>query len=166
MFICSLKASKIKFVISALVCVAIAFTVIMLMPDTEHTVTVNGTQSQYEKKIRFDGIKDDKSRLEFINNLGYSVEETPSETVQVKIPSKMDAVLEKYNDLQKSQGFNLAKYKNKKVTRYTYCVTGLPDAQTLPEDDVLLTIIMYKDKIIGGDVYISGREAQVLPLLK
>lgn len=166
MFICSLKASKIKFILSALVCAAIAFTVIIFTPGTEHTVSVNGTQSEYEKKIRFDNIKDESARLEFINSLGYTVESSPCETVQVKIPSKMDAVLEKYNDLQKSQGFNLAKYKNKKVTRYTYRVTALPDAERLPEEDVLLTIIMYKDKIIGGDVYFSGADSVVVPLLK
>ncbi len=166
MFICSLKASKIKFILSAVICVFAAVAVIALMPDTEHTVSVNGIQQDADKEIKLDGIKDESDVFELIQNLGYSVEQTPYEKVQTKIPSKLDAVLEKYNELQKSQGFNLAKYKNKKVDRYTYKVTALPENQPLPEDDVLLTVIVCKGKVIGGDLYISGADSQVLPFLR
>lgn len=55
MFICSFKASKIKILLSVVLCALIATVAIILMPDTEHTVTVNGTQ--YDKKISFDKIK-------------------------------------------------------------------------------------------------------------
>ncbi len=162
MFICSLKASKLKFLLSAVICAVIVAAVVVLLPDTEHTVTVNGTQ--YDSKIRFDGIKDEEDVREFATSLGYVLEEAPLEHYEVKLPSKMDAVLEKYNDLQKSQGFNLAKYKNKTVNRYTYIVKGLPDSQSLPKEDVLLTLIVYKDKIVGGDLYFTGSE--VKPFLK
>ena len=79
---------------------------------------------------------------------------------------KFDAVTQKYNDLQKSQGFNLEKYKNKTVKRYTYTVSGLPDNMSLPEDGVLLTLLVYKDKIIGGDLYFTGKDSRVMPFLK
>ena len=90
---------------------------------------------------------------------------SPVESVNVKLPSKFDAVLEKYNDIQKSQGFNLAKYKNKEVVRHTFRVTALPDEQTLPKEDVLLTFILHKDKIIGGDLFFTG-DQNVCPFLK
>ena len=36
----------------------------------------------------------------------------------------------------------------------------------LPEDDVLLTVILHKDKVIGGDVYFTGKDARVKGILK
>ena len=164
MFVCSFKASKLKILFSAALCALIAATAILLMPETEHTVTVNGTQ--YDKKIRFDDIKSEADLAQFAESLGYSVDAAPAESAQVKLPSKFDAVLDKYNELQKSQGFNLAKYKNKTVTRYTFRVTALPDAQSLPKDDVLLTLIVCKDKIIGGDLLFTGEAGGVQAFLK
>lgn len=167
MFVCSLKASKLKYLFSALICAVVVTFVILLMPDTEHSVSVNGNVSEYEEgKIRFDGIKDLDGVVKFAESLGFSVDKDSAEAVEVKIPSKADAVLEEYNNLQKSQGFNLMKYKNKKAVRYTFKITELPDEQSLPEDDVLLTVILYKDKVIGGDVYFTGKDARVKGILK
>ena len=167
MFVFSLKASKLKYLLSAVICAAVIAAVIVLLPDTEHSVTVNGTVSEYEQgKIRFDGIKDKDGVVSFAESLGYKVDAQNAETVSVKIPSQTDAVLEEYNSLQKSQGFNLMKYKNKTALRYTFKVTELPDEQSLPEDDVLLTVIMYKDKVIGGDLYFTGENARLSGILK
>ena len=167
MFVFSLKASKLKYLFSALICALVAVFVIIIMPDTEHSVSVNGNVSEYEQgKIRFDGIKDIDSVVNFAESLGFSVDRDSVERVEVKIPQKTDAVLEAYNDLQKSQGFNLMKYKNKNVVRYTFKVTKLPDEQSLPEADVLFTVILYKDKVVGGDLYFSGKDARVVGILK
>ena len=77
-----------------------------------------------------------------------------------------DAVLAEYNELQKSQGFNLLKYKNKNAKRYTFKVKALPDLESLPSDDVLFTVILCKDRVIGGDVYFTGKDAKVCAILK
>ena len=168
MFVFSLKASKLKYLLSAVLCAAAAVFVITLMPDTEHSVSVNGTVSEYKdsRKIRFDDIDDKEDVIEFAESLGYCVDGNKAEVVEVKLPSKADAVLEEYNNLQKSQGFNLMKYKNKNVVRYTFPVTKLPDEQSLPEDTVLLTIIVCKDKVIGGDLYFTGKNPHVAGILK
>lgn len=167
MFVFSLKASKLKYLLSAVICAAVIAVVIFLLPDTEHSVSVNGTVSEYEEgKIRFDGIKDKDGVIKFAESLGYKVNTDGIETVSVRIPSQTDAVLEEYNNLQKSQGFNLMKYKNKTALRYTFKVSKLPDEMTLPEDDVLLTVIVYKDKVIGGDLYFTGENARLSGILK
>lgn len=124
MFVFSFKASKFRVLFAVVLCALIAFTAIVLLPETEHSVTVNGVQ--FDRKIRFDGIKSTDDLAAFAENLGYAVDASPVESVNVKLPSKFDAVLEKYNDIQKSQGFNLAKYKNKEVVRHTFRVTALP----------------------------------------
>ena len=167
MFVFSLKASKLKYLFSALICAVVLTFVILLMPETEHSVSVNGNVEEYEEgKIRFDGIKDIDGVVRFAESLGFSVDARSVEAAEVKIPSKTDAVLEEYNNLQKSQGFNLMKYKNKTVSRYSFKVTKLPDEQSLPEDDVLLTVILYKDKVVGGDLYFTGKDARVKGILK
>lgn len=163
MFVFSFKASKFRVLFAVVLCALIAFTAIVLLPETEHSVTVNGVQ--FDRKIRFDGIKSTDDLAAFAENLGYAVDASPVESVNVKLPSKFDAVLEKYNDIQKSQGFNLAKYRNKEVVRHTFRVTALPDEQTLPKEDVLLTFILHKDKIIGGDLFFTG-DQNVCPFLK
>lgn len=163
MFVYSFKASKLKVILSVVICAAIAAAVIMLMPQTEHSVSVNG--GRYDRKISFDGIKSTEDLVKFAENLGYSVDAKPVEEAEVKIPSKFDAVLEKYNDIQKSQGFNMGKYKNKTAVRYTFRVTALPDGEEMPKEDVLLTLIVLKDKIIGGDLYFTGENGQVKPFL-
>ena len=50
--------------------------------------------------------------------------------------------------MQKEQGLNLAKYKGKTVTRYTYKVTNYPDY----EGTVYVSLLIYKNKVVGGDV--------------
>ena len=163
MFVFSLKASKLKIFFTITLCALAAASAFLFVPDFEKTVKVNGMR--YDKKISFDGIKDEEDVKKFAENLGFSVE-TPKETEEIKIPVKFDAVTQKYNDLQKSQGFNIEKYKNKTVKRYTFSVSGLPDNMSLPEDEVLLTLLVYKDKIIGGDLYFTGKDERVAPFLK
>ena len=57
-------------------------------------------------------------------------------------------MLQKYNELQISQGFDLAGYGGKTVKRYVYEVTNYPDTT----DSYFATILVYKDNVIGGDV--------------
>ncbi len=164
MFVCSFKANKFKLFLSAGLIVLAAAAAIALFPETEHAVTVNGTQDG--RDIRFDNVKTAADAVTFAESIGFRVDPTPKETAEVTIPSKFDAVTEQYNEIQKSQGFNLAKYKNKKICRYTFTVTALPGGQTLPaEGDVLLSLLVYKNKIIGGDVFYSGEPQAVGTIL-
>ena len=76
------------------------------------------------------------------------VKETPVEEVEVIVPESFDKVYLGYNEMQKEQGLNLSKYKGKTVTRYTYEVTNYPDY----DGTVYISLLVYKDKVIGGDV--------------
>ena len=99
MFVFSLKASGLKYFLSAAVCIAVAAAVILLMPDTEHSVSVNGNVSEYEEgKIRFDGIKDLDGVVEFAESLGFCVEKDSVETAEVKISVDYDDI--KFYDVQ------------------------------------------------------------------
>ena len=53
-----------------------------------------------------------------------------------------------YNEIQKSQGLNLEKYKGKDVIRFTFKVKNYTNS----EGDVYANVLVYKKKVIGGDL--------------
>ncbi|MBQ8448815.1 MAG: DUF4830 domain-containing protein, partial [Clostridia bacterium] len=72
----------------------------------------------------------------------------PIEEVEVSIPAEFDTVYIGYNDIQKAQGLNLAKYKGKEVVRYTYEVTNYEGY----DGTVYINLLVYRNKVVGGDV--------------
>lgn len=90
-------------------------------------------------------ISDEVIRKEFIEKLGWEVE--MNEFCEIQIPYDFDEVYEKYNEIQLSQGFDLSKYKGKRVMKYTYDVLNYPN-----ETEVSLNLLVYKNKLIAGDV--------------
>ena len=87
-------------------------------------------------------------RVQFLKDFGWEVVTSPTQTGQVKIPQDTTEVFDRYNNLQKSQGYDLSNYAGKNVMRYVYEVRNYPGA-TQP---VYATLLVYKDKVIGGDV--------------
>lgn len=103
----------------------------------------------------FGGAKEDAAkvatnddRVAYLKNLGWEVTVTPKETMEVRVPQEGDEVFRRYNELQKSQGFDLSKYAGKTVQRYVYQVNNYPGAT----EPVYATLLIYKDQVIGGDV--------------
>ena len=95
-------------------------------------------------------------RLEYIQRLGYQVEETPADVQQIVIPQEFSDVYDKYNALQRQAGFNLAAYKGKKATVYGYA---------LQEDqEILVHLMICEDHIIGGDVSSVRIDGEMRPL--
>ena len=88
------------------------------------------------------------ARVKFLTDLGWDVTASPAESAEVKIPRGSDQVFDRYNELQKSQGYDLSKFAGKKVMRYVYQINNYPGAQ----EPVYATLLVYKDRIIGGDI--------------
>lgn len=88
------------------------------------------------------------ARVKFLTDLGWEVTTSPAEASEVRIPREADEVFDRYNALQKSQGYDLTKYAGKKVMRYVYQINNFPDAK----EPVYATLLVYKDRIIGGDI--------------
>ena len=93
-------------------------------------------------------VSDNDGRVQFLKDAGWEVSTSPTQSSQVKIPAEPSDVFTRYNDLQKSQGYDLEQYAGKTVMRYVYKVNNYPDAT----DPVYATILVYKGKIIGGDI--------------
>ena len=88
------------------------------------------------------------ARVAFLKSFGWEVTTSPVESGQVRIPSGSNEVFSRYNELQKSQGYDLSAYAGKTVMRYVYQINNYPSA-TAP---VYATILIYKNQVIGGDV--------------
>lgn len=91
---------------------------------------------------------DNDARVKFLTDLGWEVSTSPVESSQVRIPETQSDVYERYNALQKSQGYDLAQYAGKNVMRYVYKVTNFPNAT----EAVYATLLVYKNQVIGGDI--------------
>lgn len=89
-----------------------------------------------------------EKRTEFLKSFGWDISAEPLETVDVQLPSESDEVIEMYNQIQTAQGLDIKKYLGKKAVRYTYEVKNYPGK---PEN-IRANIIMYKDKLIAGDI--------------
>lgn len=145
MFILSLKSFKgrLFLLIAAVVAAAVVLTVISKSePAHEDSapadMTVNFSASTEEE------------RMNFIAQTGYTVEPDPVSVNEIQIPENFDEVYTQYNELQKNDGFDLSSYHGCTVKKWTYKVTNYPDHEN--SDDVRLTLLVYKDKVIGGDV--------------
>ena len=88
------------------------------------------------------------ARVKFLTDLGWDVTASPAEAGEVRIPKGPDEVFDRYNELQKSQGYDLSKYAGKKAMRYVYQINNYPNAK----EPVYATVLVYKNKIIGGDI--------------
>ena len=102
------------------------------------------------------------ARVKFLTDYGWEVTTSPVESSQVKIPDQTSDVFERYNALQKTQGYDLSKFAGKKVMRYVYKINNFPDAT----DPVYATILVYKGQVIGGDITDTSAKGKVLPLKK
>ena len=97
------------------------------------------------------------ARVKFLTGLGWTVDATPTESSQVKIPEESSEVFDRYNLLQKGQGYDLTQYAGKKVMRYVYQITNYPGAT----EPVYATLLVYRNQVIGGDVTGTGANGRI-----
>ena len=93
-------------------------------------------------------VSNNDARVQFLKNFGWDVSTSPTESSQVRIPEESTEVFDRYNALQKSQGYDLSQYAGKTVMRYVYKINNYPGAT----EPVYATLLVYKNQIIGGDV--------------
>ncbi|MGN1127326.1 MAG: DUF4830 domain-containing protein [Candidatus Flemingiibacterium sp.] len=148
MFICSLRASTLKFFgVTTLALIALVTLLFFIPASPQRVETVSGSV-EISESVKFDKIKTADDRVNFLRQFGWEVETKPVEEIEVTIPAEFDKVFQSYNELQKKQGFDLSKYHKKNVMRYTYRVTNYPDYS----GEVLVSILVSRNRVIGGDV--------------
>ena len=93
-------------------------------------------------------------RVAYLQELGWDVVEEPVTTLQFLLPPQLKGDYVAYNDLQKSQGFDLETCCGKQVTRYTYTVTNYPQRP----DGVQLNLYVCEELPVAGDVVCTGAD--------
>ena len=154
MFIYSVRASTIKFF--GLVILLLGGLIALLAVGSTRAVETANTE------VKFGGIKTNDDRVNFISQFGITVEEAPVDDSSFSVPEDFDKIISEYNELQKRQGLDVSKYKNKKVTRYTYKATNYKS----DAGDVYVNLIVYKNTVIACDVSSADPRGFIEPLVK
>ncbi len=89
-----------------------------------------------------------EERVAYLKGMGWEVDPDPVETQEVRVPEQLPEVLARYNELQKSQGFDLCHYAGKTLKRYVYEIVNYPDTT----DSYFATLLVYQNQVVGGDV--------------
>lgn len=95
-----------------------------------------------------------EARVEFLAGYGWEVDETPVQTQQVRVPEDPGEVFLRYNELQKSQGYDLMQYSGQTLSRYVYRITNYPDAN----GTYYATLLTKDGQIVGADVASSAKD--------
>ena len=98
-------------------------------------------------------LADDPARVSYLQELGWQVESTPVETLDLQLPENLEKKWGDYTALQKQQGFPFADYAGQAVRRYTYAVGNYPG---VPEG-VQANLYLCGDVLIGGDIVATGK---------
>jgi hypothetical protein len=154
MFICSVRASTLKFFAFVFLAAALVFGIVGFSADASVDASV-GVGSE----VNFGGIKTKEDRLAFIS--GFGIQTTGEEmSGSFVVPKSLDRVILGYNEIQKKQGLDVSKYTRKKIVRYTYEVTNFNT-----EGKVYANLFIYRNRIIACDV--SSIDGQfVYPMTK
>ena len=81
-----------------------------------------------------------------------AVSEQPIETLTVTLGETLEEPYLSYNDLQRSQGFDLTRYCGQTLSRYTYVVTNYPDASLPCQADLYVC----DGALAAGDIVCTG----------
>ena len=105
MLVMTAKVDKKKIAIIAAGVIVVVMALILLFGGKDSAPTSSVTVSGNE------------DRVQFLNSFGWEVASSPIQTSQVRIPAESSQVFERYNALQKYQGYDLSAYAGKTVMR-------------------------------------------------
>ena len=154
MFVYSVRASTLKFFAFLFLSVGLLIGIVVYGGSQSALVSADG-------EIVFSGIKTNEDRIAFLSGFGISVDPTPGEEKSFTLPKSFDRITSSYNEIQKSQGLDLSKYKGKRITRYTYKVTNLADG----EREAYASVFVYKSRIVACDMSLVGEGGGVYALV-
>ena len=140
MRICSIRSSTLKFVFVLVLSAVALSTLVIAVPSAADTAV--------SSKAQYASVQTNEERIAFISGFGWTVDSEPVSESPLDIPEEFDDVYKKYNEIQKQQGFDLSKYRGEQAVKYTYNVTNFKDYA----GKVSVSIIVCKNKIIGGDI--------------
>ena len=147
MMVMTAKVDKKKLLLIILAVAALTLSVILLMGDSTTDAAATGAPA----------MSSNDGRVKFLTDFGWEVTTSPEESSQVKIPEETSEVFDRYNALQKSQGYDLSAYAGKNVMRYVYKINNYPGAT----EPVYATLLIHKNQVIGGDITDTAAKGRI-----
>ena len=141
MLIWTTKFSRKKAVLSVLIMGAVMIALILL---------TSGRKDVSKEQVLC--LNDNTQRVKYLRSFGWEVIPEPLETLQFLLPEVLEEPYLTYNELQKTQGFDLSACCGKQVSRYTYAVTNHPDRQ----DGVQANLYVCEEQAVAGDIFCAG----------
>ena len=148
MMVMTAKVDMKKILLILAAVAALILALILLMGEKDATQTAAPAEGSNDQ------------RIQFLKDFGWDVTTSPAESGRVKIPTETTEVFDRYNALQKSQGYDLSQYAGKTVMRYVYRVNNYPGAT----EPVYATLLIHKNKVIGGDITDTTSGGHIRPL--
>ncbi len=107
----------------------------------------------------------EEERARFFRQFAIEIDPESKTVKEIIIPQTPDDVYRTYNDLQLSQGFDLMPYGGKRVKCYSYAVLNAK-SKNKGDDPVRATILVYKGKVIGGDIASASFKGSMESLIR
>ena len=145
MFVVSVKSDFIKKIcIFSLVAVFAVIGGVLAVSDSKTTTVGNFSDIALDAGSH-------EEREAFFASFGWEISDEPVEVKETVIPAEFDEGYEKYNEIQKSQNFDLEKYKNTRVKSWSYEILNYPGYEN--SDGIIRGNLLTSDGVvIGGDV--------------
>lgn len=156
MFLVSLKSLKGKLILLIAVIAAAAVLCVVFSRSDKQTVS-----EPADNTLNYSASTEEE-RQNFAKQLGFTVLSEPENVSDVIIPQEFDEVYTQYNELQKQAELDLEPYKGCTVKKWTYIITDYPEYEN--QTCIRLNLLVYKGKIIGGDVCNIELDGFMLPL--
>jgi hypothetical protein len=141
MFVYSVKSKQIKFILLVAFVIMTGISLFILSNESQQTGST--------KNVSYAG-ETHKQRMEFISQFGWEVNEEPVQVKEVIIPTEADDTYTAYNEIQKTQGFDLNNFAGERAKCWTYTVKNYEGYEN--QDCIYANILVYDGRIIGGDI--------------
>ena len=105
-------------------------------------------------------LRSTEGRCAYLASLGLRADPASEELRPVALPARFDALLEDYNALQLSQGFDLRAAAGRTCLCCSYDLVGFPDW----DGRVIATLYLFRGRVIGGDVHTAAVDGFMRPL--
>ena len=120
-----------------LICLLCVFIISLILIRADYTNEINCITS-------------DSVIAEFLSVNGWQVDFDSEAISEKTIPYMFDDTYEEYSSLQEEQGFDITRYKGKRVAVVSYQLQNFPGYEN--SENVFINLLMYNNKIIGADI--------------
>lgn len=135
---------------------AVLIAVCMVAAFASALLPFNGKSVETSANISNLSAATNGQRISFLSSYGWECEEEPCEVVDVLIPTEFSGIYQKYEALQKNQGFSLEELRGTRVKRYSYKVLNPPAGC----DSALAELLVKDGKVVAGAICRTDKDGE------